>query len=160
MAEHQQQHHHPSRQAGESLKGMLPEKGPSSSQVIAVITLFPVGGILLTLSGLTLTASVIGLLLAIPIFLLFSPVLVPAAIVISLAVTGFLASGAFGITGLSSLSWIVSYFRGARAKMPEQLEHAKRRMAEATGQRTKDMGLTVPSKAHEGGRGGHEERRT
>ncbi|XP_068642116.1 oleosin Cor a 15-like [Aristolochia californica] len=161
MAEHQQ--HHPGHQAGESLKGILPEKGPSSSQVIAVIALFPVGGILLTLSGLTLAASIIGLLLATPVFLIFSPVLVPAAIVLSLAVTGFLTSGAFGITGLSSLSWIVNYFRGAREKVPEQLEYAKRRMADAAGhvgQRTKEMGQTIQGKGHEGGRGGHEERRT
>ncbi|KAG9449784.1 hypothetical protein H6P81_009749 [Aristolochia fimbriata] len=154
MAEHQVAPH----QAGESLKNILPDKGPSSSQILAVITLFPVGGILLTLSGLTLAASVVGLLLAIPVFLIFSPVLVPAAIVLGLAVTGFLTSGAFGITGLSSLSWIVNYFRSGRGKMmvPEQLEHAKRRMGDAAGhvgQRAKDVGQTIQSKAHEGGGG-------
>ncbi|RVX18303.1 hypothetical protein CK203_006421 [Vitis vinifera] len=56
MAEHQQR------------PGFMPEKGPSTSQVLAVITLFPVGGILLVLSGLTLAGTLIGLTVATPTF--------------------------------------------------------------------------------------------
>jgi Oleosin len=77
----------------ESVKSVIPDRGPSKSQAIAVATLFPTGGILLTLSGLALAASVIGFGLLIPVFLLFSPVLVPAALLMGLAVTGFLTSG-------------------------------------------------------------------
>ncbi|CAA7402315.1 unnamed protein product [Spirodela intermedia] len=83
-----------------------------SSQVLAVATLFPVGGVLLVLSGLTLTATVIALAAATPLLVIFSPVLVPAALVVALAVAGFLASGAFGLTALSSLSYISVYLRG------------------------------------------------
>lgn len=140
----------------EGSKGLLSEKGPTASQVIAVITLFPIADILFTLSGLTLTGTLIGLALATPVFLLFSPILVPAVIVIGLAVTGFLTSGAFGLTALSSLAWIAKYLRGVRASMPEHLEHAKRRVSEGAGyveKRSKDLEQQgVQSKGQEAGR--------
>ncbi|OVA20784.1 Oleosin [Macleaya cordata] len=159
MAE-QQQHQmqmHGGQQPGTAIKSLLPDKGPSTSQVVAVVTLFPVGGVLLTLAGLTLTATIIGLVLATPLFVIFSPVLVPAAITLGLAVMGFLTSGAFGLTALSSLSWIINYVRGAR--VPEHLDQAKRRMQETAGQmgqqvgqKTKEMGQGMQQRAHEGGR--------
>ena len=143
MAEHQ---HRP---------GFMPEKrpgGPSTSQILAVITLFPVGGILLVISGLTLAGTLIGLTVATPLFVIFSPILVPAALVLGLAVTGFLTSGAFGITALSSLSWIVNYFRKAGGGVTEQMEHAKRRVQEGAGhlgQKAKEAGHGIQSKTQE-----------
>ncbi|MCD7465105.1 hypothetical protein HAX54_000559 [Datura stramonium] len=116
----------------EAIKSLLPQKGPSKTQVLAVVTLFPVGGALLCLAGLTLVGTLIGLAVATPVFLLFSPVLVPAALTIGLAVTGFLTSGAFGITALSSLSWMINYMRRMRGPVEEQ-EHAKRRVQETAG---------------------------
>ncbi|XP_058091923.1 oleosin H2-like [Magnolia sinica] len=152
MAEHQQ---HPAA----TFKSFLPEKGPSTTQILAVVTLLPIGGILLTLSGITLTGSFIGLALATPVFIIFSPVIVPATIVVGLAVAGFLTSGAFGLTALSSLSWIANYIRGDRTTVPDHLDHAKRRMMDMggyLGQRTKDMAQGVEGKA----RAGHEGART
>lgn len=100
-----------------------------------------------------LAGSVIGLLISIPLFLLFSPVIVPAALTIGLAATGFLASGMFGLTGLSSVSWVLNYLRGTRkSSVPEQLEYAKKRMADAVGyagQKGKEMGQHVQNKAQE-----------
>ncbi|KAF8369392.1 hypothetical protein HHK36_032598 [Tetracentron sinense] len=153
MAEHHQQLQH--RTDGN--RKLSPEKCPTTSQVLAVVALFPIGGILLTLAGVTLTGSVIGLVVTTPLFIIFSPVLVPAAFVIVLAVTGFLTSGALGLTALSSLSWIFNYLRGVRTKVPEHLDHAKRRMEEAAGhmgQRTKDLGQGMQSRAQEVGRKG------
>ncbi|XP_077253553.1 oleosin 2 [Tasmannia lanceolata] len=143
---HAQHQHNPTN----GLKGMLPEKGPTTSQILAVITLFPIGAILLTLCGLTLTGTLIGMGLATPVFVLFSPVLVPAAIVLCLAMTGFLTSGTFAVTALSSLSWTVNYLRGVQKSVPEHLEHAKRRMHEmgaAVGQRGKELGQGAQEKA-------------
>ncbi|KAH7658856.1 Oleosin protein [Dioscorea alata] len=153
MAEHEGQRPH-ARYQQEGMKGILPDKGqgPSASKVLAVATLLPVGGTLLGLSGVTLAGTVLGLAVATPLFLLFSPVLVPAAITIGLAVLGFLTSGAFGLTALSALSWILNYLRHAR--MPEHMEHAKRRMSEATGQvgqRAREAGQAMQSKVQEGG---------
>ncbi|KAK9104383.1 hypothetical protein Scep_021227 [Stephania cephalantha] len=146
MAEHQAQQQRPS----EGLKSLLPEKGPSTSQVLAVVTLFPIGGILLTLAGLTLAGTVIGLAVTTPLFVIFSPVLVPAAITVALAVTGFLASGALGITALSSLTWLFNQLRQVRGTAKEQMEQAKRRIQEAAqqaGQKTEKTGQQIQSRA-------------
>ncbi|KAI3463030.1 hypothetical protein Pfo_019693 [Paulownia fortunei] len=148
------------------VKSLLPQKGPSAGQVLAIITLLPVGGSLLGLAGITLVGTLIGLAVATPIFVICSPVLVPAAILIAGAVTGFLTSGAFGLTGLSSLSWVFNSFRQATGQEP--LEYAKRRMQEGiiqvgektkqvgemVGERTKQTGETMKTKAQEGGREG------
>ncbi|XP_009625249.1 oleosin H2-like [Nicotiana tomentosiformis] len=145
MADPRQQQQQQQIQPTEAMKSLLPQKGPSKSQVLAVVTLFPVGGALLCLAGLTLTGTLIGLAVATPLLLLFSPVLVPAVITIALAVTGFLTSGAFGITALSSLSWIINYLRSIRGPGREQLEHAKRRVQDTAGtmgQRTRETGHT------------------
>lgn len=118
------EHHSQSRRSSEGDKS-----GPTASQVVAVVTLLPIGGILLTLSGLTLAGTITGLTLATPLFLLFNPILVPAALAIALAVSGFLASGAFGPIELSSLSWIVNYVRGPRFPLLEHVDYAKRQVA-------------------------------
>lgn len=91
-------------------------------------------------------------MISIPLFLLFSPVIVPAAITIGLATTGFLTSGMFGLTGLSSISWVMNYLRRTRGSVPDQLEYAKRRMADAVGyagQKGKEVGQFVQDKAHD-----------
>nr|UNP61723.1 oleosin Ole2-1-G3 [Camelina sativa]WMQ52460.1 Oleosin [Camelina sativa] len=137
---------------GSGYKSMMPESGPSSTQVLSLLVGVPVVGSLLALAGLLLAGSVIGLMVALPLFLLFSPVIVPAALTIGLAMTGFLASGMFGLTGLSSISWVMNYLRGTRRTVPEQLEYAKRRMADAVGyagQKGKEMGQHVQNKAHD-----------
>lgn len=63
--------------------------------------------------------------------------------------------GAFGLTGLSSLSWIVNYFKQGRTTM-EQLDYTKRRIQERAaeaaaqvGQKTKETGQAIQSKAQE-----------
>lgn len=122
------------------------EKGPSTSKILAVIAALPVGGTLLFLSALTFVGSMIGLAVAVPLFLIFSPVLVPAAIGIGLAVTGFLSSGAIGITGLSSFSWFLDYLRQAAAALPETLL----KLTDNLGRQTKEMGHQLQSQAHEG----------
>ncbi|KAL6973179.1 hypothetical protein U1Q18_027359 [Sarracenia purpurea var. burkii] len=132
MAEHRQQEQGLQQRATDALKGSLPEKGPSKSQILAVVTLLPLGGLLLLISGLTLTGTLIGLAVATPLFVIFSPILVPAVLTVALAIAGFLTSGAFGITALSSFSWMISQIR--RTFRPEQMEHAKRRVQDTAGQ--------------------------
>ena len=137
---------------GGGYKSMMPESGPSSTQVISFLVGVPLVGSLLAIAGLLLAGSVIGLMISIPLFLLFSPVIVPAAITIGLATTGFLTSGMFGLTGLSSISWVMNYLRRTRGGVPDQLEYAKRRMADAVGyagQKGKEVGQFVQDKAHD-----------
>lgn len=136
------------------------ERGPSTSQVLAVIAGLPVGGILLLLAGLTLAGTLAGLTVATPLFILFSPVLVPATVVIGLAVAGILTSGAFGLTALSSFSWILNYIRETQGPMPESLAVvAKSQLADAAdyvgqktkevGQKTKEVGQDIQNKAQD-----------
>ncbi|XP_022993105.1 oleosin 18.2 kDa-like [Cucurbita maxima] len=136
-------------------------QGPSASKILAVVTLVPVGGTLLGLSGLTLAATLFGLAVSTPVFLLFSPVIVPAAVAICLAIAAFMTSGVFGLTALSSLSWVYRYIRGATGTVPEQMDMAKRRMQEMAGyvgQKTKEAGQEVQSRAQEGRRSTTEQR--
>ena len=146
---------HPQHRYDAGPKSFMPKRGPSASQVLAVITLLPIGGTLLALSGLTLAGSVIGLLITTPLFIIFSPVIVPAAIVIGLAVTGFFTSGAFGLTGLTSFSWVLNSFRQTTGS--EMADQAKRRMADVAGyvgQKTREVGQEIQTKAHEVGKTG------
>lgn len=126
------------------------QNGPTSSQVLAIITLLPVGATLLGLAGITFIGTVIGLAVSTPLFVIFSPVIVPAVLAIGLAVAGVLASGAFGISGLSSLSWLLSLFRQTAESVPETLDIAKKRALEVAnyaGQKTKEAGQTIQNKA-------------
>ncbi|OIW18330.1 hypothetical protein TanjilG_31470 [Lupinus angustifolius] len=118
-------------------------KGPSTSHVLAIATIVPFGASLLILAFLTLTATVIGLAVAAPLLVFFSPVLVPAALIIGLAVAGFLTSGAFGVTSVSSFAWMASYLR--RSRLPEQLQQTLGDLA----QRTKEVAESGINKAQD-----------
>ncbi|KAI5329749.1 hypothetical protein L3X38_029146 [Prunus dulcis] len=100
-------------------KGFLPQNGPSATHIVAMLTLVPIGGTLLFLSGVTLAGTILGLAVSTPLFVIFSPILVPAALVIGLSVVGILTSGAFGITALSSFSWLARFLR--RSRLPEKM---------------------------------------
>ncbi|XP_071712444.1 oleosin H2-like [Rutidosis leptorrhynchoides] len=112
----------------------------TTTKLLAILTLFPITGFFIVLSSLMFTATFIGLTIATPIFVLFSPILVPGLLTIGFAVTGFIASGAFGISALSSLSYIVNYFKkmrsrdtGEKLSVQDQLDYAKRRARDTAG---------------------------
>lgn len=133
----------PQRPTDAGGKGILLQKGTTTAQVLAVVTLLPVGGVLLGLAGMTFIGTLIGLAVTSPLFVIFSPILVPAVIAIGFAVIGFLTSGAFGITALSSLSWIVNYLRSMTGSLPEHVDQAKRRVqdtAAPVGQKAREVG--------------------
>ncbi|XP_071704065.1 oleosin-like [Rutidosis leptorrhynchoides] len=133
-------------------------QGPSSSKVMAIMALLPIGAILLGLSGITLIATIIGLAVATPLFVIFSPVIVPAVLTVALAVTGFMTAGMFSLTGLSSLSYLVNMLRQSTPSVPEQMDYVKGRLqdvGEYTGQKTKEMGQSIQNRAHEMGEHGH-----
>ncbi|KAL3628880.1 Oleosin 18.2 kDa-like [Castilleja foliolosa] len=121
----------------------LPEKGYSTSQILAVVTLVPIGGVFLTLAGLILTGTVISLAVSAPLFVIFSPILVPAALATSFVVTGILTSGALGVMALASITWLMNYARRMWGSFPEQLEHMGRRVQDTAGymgQKTREVG--------------------
>ncbi|KAI5670295.1 hypothetical protein M9H77_10659 [Catharanthus roseus] len=102
---------------------------PRSHQVVKAATAATAGGSLLVLSGLTLAGTVIALALATPLLVIFSPVLVPAAIATFLICSGFLASGGFGVAALSVLSWIYRYVTGKHPPGADQLDQARQKLA-------------------------------
>lgn len=140
-------------QHGQFQQGQF-QQGPSTSKVMAIMALLPVTGILLGLSGITLVGTIIGLAVATPLFVIFSPVIVPAILTIGLAVTGFLTSGTFGLTGLSSLSYLFNMLRQSSLSVPDQMDYVKGKLqdvGEYTGQKTKDLGQKIQHTAHEMG---------
>ncbi|KAF5732275.1 oleosin 1-like [Tripterygium wilfordii] len=104
------------------------QQEPGSRQVVKAATAVTAGGSLLVLSGLTLTGTVIALTVATPVLVIFSPVLVPAVITVSLILAGFLASGGFGVAAITVLSWIFRYVTGRRPLGAEQLEQARMKL--------------------------------
>ncbi|OIW12384.1 hypothetical protein TanjilG_04133 [Lupinus angustifolius] len=135
--------------------------GPSATHTLAVVIGVPIGGMLLFLAGLSFVGSLIGLAVVTPLFILFSPVLVPAALTIGLAVAGILASDACGVMGLMSFSWMVNFIMqtqggGGYTSVPEMAKHRVADAVEYVGQKTKDVGQKtkevgqdIQSKAHE-----------
>ncbi|KAM7491781.1 hypothetical protein LguiA_034702 [Lonicera macranthoides] len=98
---------------------------PPSRQIVKAATAVTAGGSLLVLSGLTLAGTVIALTVATPLLVIFSPVLVPAAVTLFLIFSGFLASGGFGVAAVTVLSWIYRYMTGRKPPGSDQLEQAK-----------------------------------
>ncbi|XP_047939109.1 oleosin L-like [Salvia hispanica] len=107
----------------------LQQHHPRSHQMVKAATAVTAGGSLLVLSGLTLAATVIALTIATPLLVIFSPVLVPAALAVFALAGGFLASGGFGVAALSVLSWIYKYMTGKHPVGADQLDTARTKLA-------------------------------
>ncbi|KAK8945489.1 Oleosin 18.5 kDa [Platanthera guangdongensis] len=101
----------------------------TAHQLVKAATAFTTGGSMLALSGLTMAGTVIALTIATPLLLIFSPVLVPAAIAVSLIGSGFVASGGFGLAALSVLAWMYKYMTGKHPVGADQIDHARARIA-------------------------------
>lgn len=125
MAEHHQQY--PLSQY-QGQQGVQPQQ-TKSYQVAKAATAVTAGGSLLVLSGLVLAGTVIALTIATPLLVIFSPVLVPAVIVLALIMTGFLASGGFGVAAITVLSWIYRYVTGSHPAGADQLDSARHKLA-------------------------------
>ncbi|KAK1399695.1 Oleosin [Heracleum sosnowskyi] len=103
---------------------------PKAHKVVKAATAVTAGGSLLLLSGLTLAGTVIGLAVATPLVVIFSPVLVPAAIFVFLIISGFLASGGFSLAAVSVLTWIYKYLKGGQPVGSDTLEQARMKAAD------------------------------
>ncbi|CAN1747585.1 Oleosin Cor a 13 [Linum perenne] len=99
-----------------------------SRQAVKAATAATAGGSLLVLSGLILAATVILLTMATPLLVIFSPVLVPAVITAGLLITGFLASGGFGVAGITVLSWIYRYVSGRKPVGADSVDQARMKL--------------------------------
>lgn len=106
---------------------------PRASTVATAALLVPLGSALLGASGLALAATLIGLALAAPLLVIFSPVLIPVALAAVLTASGLLTSGALGVAGISALTWAVGYVwkgsggGGVTGMVAQPLDHELKR---------------------------------
>ncbi|PIA64562.1 hypothetical protein AQUCO_00100202v1 [Aquilegia coerulea] len=125
---------------------------PTQRQTVKFITAATIGTITLILSGLTLTGTVIALVMATPVLVLFSPILVPAGIVLFLAVTGFMFAGGLGVAAITALTWIYNYVSGKHPPGSDQFDHARMRLANKARDvkdRAKEYGQYAQNKVQE-----------
>ncbi|XP_068307322.1 oleosin H2-like [Pyrus communis] len=130
-------------------KSFRPQNGSSASNLLTIATLVPVGGTLLLLAGLTLAGTIIGLAVTTPLFVIFSPVLVPAVVVVFLSVTGILTSGALGVTALSSFSWLAHYL--SRSHLPQTMGQKVQETTGYLGQKVQETTGYLGQKVQETG---------
>ncbi|XP_045820043.1 oleosin Ara h 11.0102-like [Trifolium pratense] len=104
------------------------QSSAKSTQLAKAATAITAGGSLLILSALVTTGTVIGLTIVTPLFVIFSPVLVPTVITVALLTLGFLASGGFGVAAITVLAWIYKYVTGNHPPGADQLDTARHRL--------------------------------
>ncbi|XP_057249088.1 oleosin L [Beta vulgaris subsp. vulgaris] len=126
--QHQQYQHHHQQQQQQPLTQKLYQSTPTSRQTVKFLTASTIGTVLLILSGLTLTGTVLALVLATPVLVLFSPILVPATMVVFVIASGFVFSGGCGVAAVSALSWIYQYTTGKHPMGADQLDRARMRI--------------------------------
>lgn len=100
-------------------------------QMVKASTALTFGGSLSVLSGLTLTAAIICLTAVTPLLVIFSPVLVPAAIAMLLLATGFFSSGGLGVTAAFVFYWLHNYVTGKHPVGADRLDQLAAKLARA-----------------------------
>nr|GLL48627.1 oleosin 1-like [Ipomoea trifida] len=134
---------------------------PKYQQNIAPAAVTLLGGGLLALAGLTFVGTVIGLAAATPLLVVFSPVVVPAAVALFFMVSGLVVSGLCGATAAGMFYWVYCYagVRGvriigaerAKEKLANAAHEMKQRIAVATGLGS-PAGEDLPPPVTSGGR--------
>ncbi|CAN4100338.1 unnamed protein product [Withania somnifera] len=88
---------------------------PNSTQLMGFLTLVISGGILLLLSGLTLTSITLGMIFFTPLLILSSPIWIPIGTFLFLSLAGFLSVGGFG----AAITWVYRYLRRSSSRMED-----------------------------------------
>ncbi|KVH89767.1 oleosin 1-like [Cynara cardunculus var. scolymus] len=104
---------------------------PLSHQVAKATTAVTLGVSLTVLSGLTMSATIIGLVLLTPLLLIFSPVLITAVFTFFLILAGFLTSGLLGVSAVFVFYWMYCYVSGKHPIGADRLDRARERIAGA-----------------------------
>ncbi|XP_020866597.1 oleosin 14.9 kDa [Arabidopsis lyrata subsp. lyrata] len=107
------------------LRQLLQSQSPNhSGQLFGFLAFFISGGILLLLTGITVTASVLGFIAFLPLIIITSPIWIP----LFLVVTGFLSvAGSLFATGAVVL-WLYRYFKGMHPLGSDQVDYARSRI--------------------------------
>ncbi|KAB5553193.1 hypothetical protein DKX38_010504 [Salix brachista] len=82
---------------------------PTSRKAVKFMTAGTIGAALLVLSGLTLPGTVIAVVVATPVIVMFSPILVPAAIAGFSVISGIVFSSGRCLAAVMVMLWIYNY---------------------------------------------------
>lgn len=90
-----------------------PSSGQSTSRkAVKFMTAGTIGAALLVWSGLTLTGTVIAVVVATAVIVMFSPILVPAAIAVFSVISGIVFSSGRCLAAVMVMLWIYNYVTG------------------------------------------------
>ncbi|XP_047319085.1 oleosin G [Impatiens glandulifera] len=103
---------------------------PSSAQAVGLMALSISGGILLLLTGITMTATVLAIILFSPFLFITSPIWVPFAALTFFVVAGFLSMFGFGVVAVAALAWVYRYYRGFNPPGSDRIDYARSRIAD------------------------------
>lgn len=101
---------------------------PDSAQLLGLLTLFIFASILIILTGLTVTATILGFIFFIPLILVSSPVWFPVGTVLFFTIAGFLSASSFGAVAVAGLSWTYRYFKSMLPARSDKVANVRRRI--------------------------------
>ena len=113
---------------------------PNSTQLLGFLTLFVSASILLILTGLTVTAIILGFIFFMPLILISSPIWFPVGTVLFVTTAGFLSACGFGVVIAAGLSWMYRYFRGMHPLGSDRVDYARSRIYD-TASHVKDYAM-------------------
>ncbi|KAI5083710.1 hypothetical protein GOP47_0003453, partial [Adiantum capillus-veneris] len=102
--------------------------------------------------GILATITVISLIVLTPVFIFFSPILVPLGFVLFLCAAGLLTAGGAALATVTAISWVYKYFKGRHPPGAEQVDYAVRQLqetAEHVKHKARDLGGQIQSKGQE-----------
>nr|XP_010912194.1 oleosin S1-2 [Elaeis guineensis] len=102
----------------------------STTILYATLSGLAIGGLLLGMMGFTLIASLTLLLVASPLLLLFSPIILPAAFVVAASMAGFSFAAAMAVVGVSALNNVRRGPPVAISRMIETKTESRQRVKE------------------------------
>jgi len=99
-------------------------------QVLGLVTILVAVGTVLTLAGLAFAGTSITFVLASPVLLFFSPILVPLAVIAFFSIGSLLGFGGF----VSFVVWAYKYYKGGHPVGSDQVDAARYRLYEGANQ--------------------------
>ncbi|MBA0588888.1 oleosin G [Gossypium raimondii] len=114
---------------------------PNTTHFLGFLLLFFVSAAtLLILTGLTLTATVFGLVCFMPVIVVSSPVWFPICTYLFLTAVGFLSACGFGVAVAAGSTWMYRYFRGMHPPGSDRVDSARTRIYD-TASHVKDYAM-------------------
>lgn len=100
----------------------------TSTRFLGLLTLAITGGVLLLLTGITVTGTLMCLIVFAPLIFILSPIWVPVGAILFVTVFALLSLCGLGVSILAGLTWLYRYFGGSHPPGSDQADHARRRI--------------------------------